>query len=126
MDVSKLNSKTLNTLIRLTKRKDNLQKELEKIDTQLGAIFGKNSDSLPKLRGPKKTAVRSTGRRKRRGALKEQVFAHLKQVGKTGISIKDLAEKIKIKPQNLHVWFSTTGRNFPQITRAGKGLYRLK
>ncbi|MEO8206675.1 MAG: hypothetical protein ABI615_10880 [Chthoniobacterales bacterium] len=129
MDVSQLNTKTLNALIRLTKRKDALHTEIAKIEDQLANLFGGKVSRAQKSGRPAKKAVkrRSTGgKRGRRGALKEQIFTVLKEAGKTGISVKDVADKIKIKPQNLHVWFSTTGKKFPQITKVEQGRYRLK
>ncbi|MEO6055040.1 MAG: hypothetical protein ABIP97_13615 [Chthoniobacterales bacterium] len=129
MDVSKLNTKTLNELIRLTKRKDALHNQIAKIEDKLETLFaGKAPRSQKSTRPVKQLTKRrsSGGKRTRRGALKEQIFAVLKQAGKTGISVKDVADKIKIKPQNLHVWFSTTGKKFAQITKVEQGRYRLK
>ena len=145
MDLSKINTITLNSLIRLTKRKDALHKQVQKIEEQLAGLFGGKSAAAkaPAKRGrkpgkkakiakakkiakPAKAKPAKSGVRKRRSALKDQVFVALKQAGKTGTSVKDIADKIKIKPQNLHVWFSTTGKKFPQIVKIEQGRYRLR
>ncbi|MEO6848441.1 MAG: hypothetical protein ABI443_12095 [Chthoniobacterales bacterium] len=148
MDLSKFNTITLNSLIRLTKRKDALHKQVQKIEAQLAGLFGGKSAAVkaPAKRGrkpgkkakavktvkakkvakPAKVSSAKGGPRKRRSALKDQVFTALKQAGKTGTSVKDIADKIKIKPQNLHVWFSTTGKKFPQIVKVEQGRYRLR
>jgi len=71
----------------------------------------------------KAAAPVSTGRR---GALKDSVIAVLQSVGEAGISVKDLSDKLGVKNQNVHVWFSTTGRKLGNITKVGSGKYGWK
>lgn len=61
----------------------------------------------------------------RRGALKSKILAELNAAGSAGVAVRDLAAKLKIKPQNVHVWFSSTGKNVPGLIRLGEGRYRL-
>jgi hypothetical protein len=127
MDLSKINTRTLNSLIRLTKRKETLLKAVEKVEEELkGLLGGKRLSGSIKAISGKKAGRKKTGKRQRRPALKAQVIAALKEAGKAGSSVKDIAQKIKIKPQNLHVWFSTTGKKFKEIVKVAQGRYRLK
>lgn len=59
------------------------------------------------------------------GAIKEQVLAALQKAGTKGSNVKDLSEMLGLKPANLNVWFSTTGRK-SGIEKVSRGVYRLK
>jgi len=65
------------------------------------------------------------GKGNRRGALKARILAELTKAGSAGIVVKNLAQTLKAKPQNIHVWFSSTGKNVPGLTKIGEGRYRL-
>jgi septal ring factor EnvC (AmiA/AmiB activator) len=62
----------------------------------------------------------------RRGKLKASILGILETAGPEGIAVKDIAAKLKAKPQNIHVWFSSTGKNVPGLIRVSEGRYRLK
>jgi predicted transcriptional regulator of viral defense system len=40
--------------------------------------------------------------------------------------VKELSSKLGVKNQNVHVWFSSTGKKLGTIQRIGAGRYRLK
>ncbi len=71
----------------------------------------------------KAVAPISTGRR---GALKDSIIAELQAAGANGISVKELSDKLGVKNQNVHVWFSTTGRKLGNIQKVGSGKYGWK
>jgi predicted transcriptional regulator of viral defense system len=62
----------------------------------------------------------------RRGALKARILAALRAAGEKGVAVKDLSAKLGVKNQNVHVWFSSTGKKLGTIQRVGAGRYRLK
>ena len=62
----------------------------------------------------------------RRGALKARILASLRTAGDKGVAVKDLSAKLGVKNQNVHVWFSSTGKKLGTIQRIGAGRYRLK
>ncbi len=62
----------------------------------------------------------------RRGQLTAAIHETLKAAGSEGATVADMAQKFDVPTSNLFVWFSTTGRNFPNIVKAGPGRYRLK
>jgi hypothetical protein len=146
-------SKSLRNLPALTAKRDSLIGELKKIETAIvSALSGKGQEEAPaKKRGPKPKAAKvvavkaaapkkakevkavkpkaakaaaGAGRGKR-GALKEQILAALKSAGAKGVSVKDLSDKLGVKTQNVHVWFSTTGKTVG-VEKVSPGVYRLK
>ena len=74
----------------------------------------------PKVRrAESKSAPFSRGAKsgQRRGALKDSILAELQKAGGAGLAIKDLSAALGVKGQNLHVWFSSTGRKVKGITK---------
>ena len=136
MDISKISTSVLEGLIKLTKKREALLEELKRVEAELNAAYaGKKVPAS--VRGAK--AARSAGRdgRKpkagkaakgsgRRGALKDKILEALREAGDKGISVKELSQKIGVKNQNVHVWFSSTGKKLGVIQRVGNGAYRLK
>ena len=146
-------SKSLRNLSGLTAKRDSLIGELKKIETAIvSALTGKaQEEKAPaKKRGPKPKAAKAVvvkaapkkakevkavkpkaakaaagAKRGKRGALKEQILAALKSAGAKGISVKDLSDNLGVKTQNVHVWFSTTGKTVG-VEKVSPGVYRLK
>jgi hypothetical protein len=57
----------------------------------------------------------------RRGVLKDSILAALQKADGAGIAIKDLSRALDVKAQNLHVWFSSTGRKVKGVTKLSAG-----
>jgi thioredoxin-related protein len=57
--------------------------------------------------------------------LKEKIVAALRASGKRGTTIRELADKLKVRSANLYVWFNGTGRNVPGLKKIGPAKYRL-
>jgi hypothetical protein len=134
MTLTNLNSSALRQLIKLTERKEALALEIEKIDAQLSSLLLGKAPAAKKLRGrpAKKSSTgtkKSPGRpakRAERGALKTKIFAALRAAGDAGLKVPELSKKIGVKNQNVHVWFSSTGKKLPEIKRLGKGHFKLQ
>jgi hypothetical protein len=140
MDLSKITTSTLEALVKLTKKRDTIVKELRRIEAAItGAYSGRKSEpstgrrrrgrgrrrSLPRTpRAGKLSGAQATGGR--RGALKARILAALRTAGDKGVAVKDLSSKLGVKNQNVHVWFSSTGKKLGTIQRIGAGRYRLK
>jgi DNA-binding NarL/FixJ family response regulator len=141
MDLSKFNTSILESLIKLTKKRDILLDELKKLEAAITSVTsgGKSEPATARRRR------RSTGRRRsaapaaeiktakdseaqtgRRGALKARILAALRTAGDKGVAVKELSAKLGVKNQNVHVWFSSTGKKLGTIQRVGAGRYRLK
>jgi DNA-binding NarL/FixJ family response regulator len=141
MDLSKINTSILEGLIKLTKKRDVLLDELKKLEAAIASVY---SGGKPETRGVRRR--RGKGRRRaaapaaararaaraeapasgRRGALKARILAALRAAGDKGVAVKELSSKLGVKNQNVHVWFSSTGKKLGTIQRVGAGRYRLK
>jgi hypothetical protein len=127
MVFSNLSSAQISRLIQLVKEKESLQKKLEKIDSALSGIEsggtglrrGRRPGAKP---GPKpgKTKARRRGKR-----LKEPLLKALKAGGSAGVTVKELAAKLKVKPGNVFSWFYTTGKKISGIKKVGEARYAL-
>ncbi len=136
MNLTNISSNALKNLIKLTKRKEGLVREIEKIEQQLASLItGKAVRSSGKRRGrpakkgatvKKKAAARGAAKRAPRGAIKKKILAALKAAGDAGMKVTDLSKKIGVKNANVHVWFSSTGSKLPEIKKVGKGHYKLQ
>lgn len=74
-------------------------------------------------KAPKAAKPASTGKR---GALKGDIIKLLSAAGPEGISVKDISSTLGVKNQNVHVWFSTTGKKLPEISKVGEARYAYK
>jgi hypothetical protein len=141
----------LKEMISLQEKHTSLQQELESIQQQLQSLHrsvidsistsklsgghflltGKalestssETSSMPRPASKGRTAKVKTGST-RRGALSEQILQALTDSGKEGITLKDLADKVGSKYQNIAIWFSTTGKKNSAIKKIEPGRYRL-
>ena len=131
MDLSKISSAVLENLIKLTRKREAIREDLKRVEAELAGVYkGDTAAVTPKRRKGKAATPASKvvgGKsRGRRGALKDKVLAALRSAGDKGISVKDLSKKLGVKNQNVHVWFSSTGKNVSGIQKIGAGVYRLK
>jgi len=120
LDISPAN---LRTIVSLAEKREGLLSEVAKIETQIRALEGSKPET-----GKKPGKVRKASSAKpaggRRGKVKDLIIAELQAAGKGGVSVKELAPKLGLKAQNLHVWFNTTGKKLG-AKRIGPGKYRL-
>lgn len=140
MDLSKITTSTLEALVKLTKKRDTIVKELKRLEAAItGAYSGRKSEPAPgrrrRGRGRRRALPVATRAGKlsraqaaggRRGALKARILAALRTAGDKGVAVKELSSKLGVKNQNVHVWFSSTGKKLGTIQRIGAGRYRLK
>jgi hypothetical protein len=147
MDISKISTSILESLIKLTKKREALLEELKSVEAKLAAAYsgGKSEKAAEPARGtarrrgrkkkaaakpasapapaPARKAIKGEGRR---GALKAKILSALRAAGDKGIAVKDLSKKIGVKNQNVHVWFSSTGKKLGIVQKVGAGSYRIK
>ena len=131
MALFNLSSAQLAQLIRLVKERETLQAQLDRVNTALTAL---EDGKAPARRGrkpgrPAKAKVGrppgrpsgSTGKRGKR--LKLPLLKALKAAGSEGITVKELAAKLKVKPNNVFSWFYTTGKKISGIKKVGEAKY---
>ena len=133
MDISKINSSALKNILKLTEKRDALLGEIAKVENSISSFFGGKAAKGPthgKRGRPRQaspaTAVPENKRKSRRGALKDRILSALQSAGNKGIRVKDVSKQLGVKNQNVHVWFSTTGRKLDSVQKMAPGRYRLK
>jgi len=128
MSLSNLSSAQLARLIGLVKEKESLQTKLDHVNAELHSL--ETGKALPKKRGRKpgrpagvKTKVAKGGKGKRGKRLKQPLLKALSAAGSSGITVKELAAKLKVKPGNIFSWFYTTGKKISGIKKVGEAKY---
>lgn len=140
MDLSKITTSTLEALVKLTKKRDTILGELKRIEAAIASAYsgrksepstgrrrkGKEPRRAAPVAGAKAAKLSGVQTSGRRGALKARILAALRAAGDKGVAVKELSAKLGVKNQNVHVWFSSTGKKLGTIQRVGAGRYRLK
>ena len=128
MALSNISSAQLAQLIRLVKEKESLQTKLDRVNGAIASLEG--GSGAPKRRGRKpgrpagiKVAAKKEGTRKRGKRLKQPLLKLLKKAGSSGVTVKELANKLKVKPGNIFSWFYTTGKKIKGINKVGEAKY---
>jgi len=128
MALSNLSSAELAQLIGLVKEKEALQSRLDHVNAQLSAL--ESGKPVPKKRGRKpgrppgiKFGVGTSGKARRGKRLKAPLLKALSAAGSSGITVKELAAKLKVKPGNIFSWFYTTGKKISGIKKVGEAKY---
>ena len=131
MNLSSLTSADLQRLAKLIALKETHLAEIASIDAEL-AEFGSVSKPAAKrgrpavataAKEPKAPKAKRGGKRGGRGKLMEKIIGLLKAAGKEGLPVKSISESLKLKPQNVHVWFSSTGRKVKEIKKLSPGTF---
>jgi hypothetical protein len=131
MVFSTLSSAQLSRLIELVKEKESLTSKLEKVDAALkalesGKVARRGRPPGTKGRPGPKPAAGKAGKARRRGKrLKEPLLKALKAGGSSGVTVKELAAKLKVKPGNVFSWFYTTGKKISGIKKVGEARYAM-
>ncbi len=127
MALSHLSSAQLARLIKLVKVKESLETKLTNVSSEIDSL--ETGNSVAKKRGrkpgrpPGSKNVPAAGRKSKR--LKEPLLKALKSAGSSGITVKELATKLKVKPGNIFSWFYTTGKKIKGISKVGEAKYAL-
>src|SRR4051794_39609207 len=124
----------LKELMELEERRAEIQGELETLVNRMSALRDSLFDDsgLPASfnggGGSSIGAARRGGRTPRmgRGELKSQVVNALTAAGSNGVRVADLARELGIKPVNVHSWFHSAMRRYPEIKKLDRGMYRME
>jgi hypothetical protein len=135
MKVTDINSKTLSTLLSLTKKKEMLQTKITEIDNQIAALASGDTSTIKNIlrqasaRGGRRGKARKAGGRRGpktpRGVLQKEITNLLHAAGDIGLTIKEIAEKVGKPKANINVWFSTTGKKLNLFKRLEGGRVKL-
>jgi hypothetical protein len=137
MDYLLPSTAVLTEALKLIEQKQSIETQLKSVSAKLTSLGGAKivKIALPKLskiatvkvKDPKKARkVKPAQSGQGTGKLKDRVITILKSAGSSGIAVPDLASTLQIKPVNIHVFFSTTGKKNPSIQKIGRGIYAWK
>jgi hypothetical protein len=115
MNVSQLTSTQLRQLAKLVEAKEALLAKVAKLDAQLMALAGPSHKPAPK---------RHAKKRAKRGQVKGAIVRLLKQSGKKGVTVREIAAKLGLGNNRVHTWFYNAQKSLKQIKKAGPGKYR--
>jgi hypothetical protein len=122
----------LRQLMELEQRRSALQSELDEIfaksESLQTEIFSQNSADRNRLATPTNHGSQPSAprvRRMGRGELRMQIVDSLRAAGEKGVLVKELSALLRMKSVNIHSWFHSAIRRFPQIKKAGPGRYVL-
>lgn len=128
MNLTQLTSADLKRVAKLIEQKEALQAQIAKLDTVLTAYEGGAPAAPAKAKAgqkavlPPKAKFRQAKRAKR-GAVKAAMIALVKQSGKSGITVKEIAGKLNLGYNRVFTWFYNTGKKIKEIKKVGEARY---
>ena len=124
-------SSVLKELVRLSERKEAhlaqiqaIDREINRVQTRFGIPSRETSESASVTISRPESRL-SSGRRAKRGALKNKITSALRKAGKRGATVRELSAKLHVPSANLYVWFNGTGKNVRGLRKIGVARYRL-
>ena len=79
--------------------------------------------------GPKATAkttrTRGKGKQSKRGELSARIMSELEAAGSSGITVREIADKLGANYKNIYIWFATTGKKNSSVKKIGPAQYKL-
>jgi hypothetical protein len=131
MSLANLTSDQLTKLIGFITEKEQLQEQITRLDAEIEALG--SGGAILKRRGrppgrPRSNAPisPSTKPRLRLKRLKGGILKALESAGAEGITVKEIATKVKVKPSNVFSWFYSTGKKIKGLKKIGEAKYSLK
>ena len=115
MELEEQRSTVENTLQSLQERIDFIQTEL---------FSSENRHVRSRVRDIRRSRI-SNRRRMARGELRAQILQQLETAGAQGVNVHAIAARLGMKAVNIHSWFHTALKRFPQIRKSGPSHYHL-
>jgi DNA-directed RNA polymerase specialized sigma24 family protein len=98
-----------------------IRERIEQLEKQLESILGAGPSAPKPARKP--APKRRAKKRAKHGQVKNAILNLLKQSGKKGITVKEIAVKVGLPVQRIHTWFYNGRKSFKQIKKTGPGKY---
>ena len=118
-------------IIPLAEKREALLKKIDELDEQISEL--KAAKPVPQPREEPRP-VRKEPARSNAGKVAEseknedttaKILKLLKTAGAKGISTKEIASRLGMKVQNVHVWFSFKGRKLSALQKVGQARWTL-
>jgi len=123
---------SLKDLMSLEEQREALQLQLDKIHSKVASlqfsVFSTaDTTRLPETHLHSSGGSRQVAQRPRmpRGGLRKQIFEALRAGGLAGVFVRDLAAALAMRPVNIHSWFHSALKRYPQIEKLAPGHYLL-
>jgi hypothetical protein len=125
-----ISSANLRKMVKLSERKEALMSQIQELDRRMASLQQPTREESEGRRSRVKNFAHAAGnrrgkRRTQRGALKARIVGALRAAGQRGLTIRELSEKLRVKPANLYVWFNGTGRKTKGVKKLGPAKYRF-
>lgn len=122
---------SLKELMLLEEERISVESNLASLDSRISVLHGtllNHSASRPyraRLRDRGNAPAGYDRRRMGRGELRSRILELLQTAGNRGVRVQEVASVLTMKSVNIHSWFHTAQRRFPQIQKIGPSRYRL-
>lgn len=122
---------SLKELMLLEEERISVERNLASLDSRISVLHGtllNHSGNRPfRARLKERGDASSTYERRRmgRGELRSRILELLQTAGNRGVRVQEVASVLTMKSVNIHSWFHTAQRRFPQIQKIGPSRYRL-
>jgi hypothetical protein len=132
MKLADVNTRTLTALLSLTKKKENLLAKVAEVEKHIASLASGETKAAIRVlraksrRGRKAAPRPATKTRSPKGWIEEQIKKVLSEVGEAGATVREIADKIGKPVQNIHVWFSGTGKKTGLFEKTEQGRFRFK
>jgi hypothetical protein len=124
-----ISSATLRKMVKLSERKEALLSQIQELDRQMAALQqpAEEGGGFIRVQPSRRASATKSGAKGRmeRGALKAKIIAALRAAGRGGMTIRELSDKLGVKPANLYVWFNGTGRKTKGVKKVGPAKYKV-
>lgn len=125
-------SAALRQIVPLAEKREALLKKVDDLDRQIAELsvsartVAATGEVQPirKAAGRRKLAESAPVEDKKDTSAK--ILGLLKAAGSKGLSIREIASKLGMKAQNVHVWFSFKGKKMAALQKIGQAQWSLK
>ena len=132
MNIESFTSASVRSLVSLAEKREKLLTRVKSLEMEIASVLSNlpAGISTGKGRTLKNLIKPARGSRTRRshhqkpGALKERILEILRVAGDSGVTVSEIAEELSIRPANIHVWFSTTGKRLEEVKKIAPGRFR--
>jgi hypothetical protein len=132
MKLTDVNTRTLTALLSLTKKKETLLAKVAEVEKQIASLASGETQAAIRVlraksrRGRKPAARTAAKTRSPKGWIEQEIKRVLHEVGQAGSTVREIADKIGKPVQNIHVWFSGTGKKTGLFEKTEQGRFRFK
>ena len=133
MNIESFTSASMRSLVSLAEKREKLLEQVQSLESEIAAVLSNLPTKIATGKKGRtfKSVIKSTRGSKverkgqKPGALKERILEMLRAAGDMGVTVSEIAEELSIRPANVHVWFSTTGKRLEEVKKVAPGRFRF-